>query len=291
MSAGDPLVQVLSSGVLMGAAYALLAIGFTLVFGVMNIVNFAHGHLAMAAMFASYALNRALGWDPYVSALVLIPLSLVIGAALYDVAIAPLVEAPPAAQMLATLGLLIIIENAANMIFGGDMRSVQVSYGFRSWFIGDLALPWTRLIAAAGSLLAVAIVWALLHLTRFGAEIRASANNRLGAVLVGIRIPRVFRNAFALSTCTAAFAGALIIPFSLVNPFVGHGFMLKSFVIAIVGGLGSLPGALLAGFLVGIIEAGGDFFLTSSLSTALVFGLLMVMLLVRPTGFFGTARA
>jgi branched-chain amino acid transport system permease protein len=291
MSGSEAIVQVLSSGLLMGAAYALLAIGFTLVFGVMNIVNFAHGHLAMAAMFVSYALNRSFGLDPYISALVLIPVSLVFGGALYDVAITPLVDAPPAAQMLATLGLLIIIENAANMIFGGDMRSVHVSYGFHSWFVDGLALPWTRLIAAAGSLLAVAIVWGLLHLTRFGAEIRASANNRLGAVLVGIRIPRVFRNAFALSTCTAAFAGALIIPFSLVNPFVGHGFMLKSFVIAIVGGLGSLPGALLAGFLVGIIEAGGDFFLTSSLSTALVFGLLMVMLLVRPAGFFGAARA
>ncbi len=290
LSAGA-LLQVLSSGLLMGAAYALLAIGFTLVFGVMNIVNFAHGHLAMAAMFASYALNRAFGVDPYVSALILIPASLVIGALLYDVAIAPLVQAPPAAQMLATLGLLIIIENGANMIFGGDMRSVHVAYSSHSWFIGDLALPWTRMIAAAGSLIAVAIVWCLLHLTRFGAEIRASANNRLGAVLVGIHIPRVFRNAFALATCTAAFAGALLIPFSLVNPFVGHGFMLKSFVIAIVGGLGSLPGALLAGLLVGIIEAGGDFFLTSSLSTALVFGLLMIMLLVRPAGFFGTAKA
>ncbi len=286
----DALVQVLSSGFLMGASYALVAIGFTLVFGVMNIVNFAHGHFVMAAMLASYCLNRFLGWDPYVSVVPLLIGALLVGTVVYRLAIKPVLDAPPSAQMLATLGLLIALENVANLLFGGEMRSVSVSYGTRSYVVGDIALPWTRLVAAAASFAAVGVVWAILHLTRFGSEIRAAADNRIGAVVVGIRIPTVFRNAFALSVCTAALAGALIVPFYLVNPFVGHGFILKSFVIAIVGGLGSIPGALVAGLIVGVLEAAGDFFLTASLGTGVVFALLIAMLLIRPTGLFGGAR-
>jgi branched-chain amino acid transport system permease protein len=291
MFSADALLQVASSGLLMGAAYALMAIGFTIVFGVMNIVNFAHGHLVMAAMFASYCLYVYLGIDPYLGALLLFPVFLVVGAALYRAVIAPIVEASHAAQMVATIALLIIIENAANLLFGGDLRSVTPSYGMRSLQVGGIALPLTRLIAAGASLAAVAALSAVLQLTRFGAEIRAAADNRLGAALVGISMQRVFQRAFAIATASAAFAGALLVPFYLVNPFVGYDFMLKSFVISIIGGLGSLPGALLAGLLVGVIEAAGDYFLTASLGTALVFGLLVACLLVRPSGLFGTVQA
>lgn len=274
----------------MGAAYALMAIGFTIVSGVMNIVNFAHGHIVMAAMFVSWCLNVYLGVDPYWAALLIFPVFIVVGAVLYRAVVAPIVEATHAAQMVATIALLIIIENGANLFFGGDLRSVTLSYGTRSLEVAGIALPVTRLAAAGASLAAVAALWAFLKFTRFGAEIRAAADNQLGAALVGIAIRRVFLRAFALATAAAAFAGALLIPFYLVNPFVGYDFMLKSFVIAIIGGLGSLPGALVAGLLVGFIEAAGNFFLTASLGTALVFALLVLFLLVRPSGLFGTAR-
>lgn len=287
----DAISQVVSSGLLMGTSYALVAIGFTLVFGVMNIVNFSHGHLVMAAMFGSYSLYRYLGWDPYLAGLVVVPLAVLVGILLYKAVIRTVTTAPQASQMLATMGLLIMIENAANLVFGGEMRSVTASFGMRSLALGDLALPWTRLIAAAGSLFAVAAIWALLRYTRFGAEIRAAANNRIGAVVVGIRIDAVFLRAFIISVCSAALAGALIVPFYLVNPYVGHAFILKSFIIAIVGGLGSLPGAFVAGLLVGLLEAAGDFFLTSSFGTAMVFALLILVLLIKPAGLFGTAKA
>jgi branched-chain amino acid transport system permease protein len=287
----ETISQVTASGLLMGCAYALVAAGFTIVFGVLNVVNFAHGHVAMAAMFASYALNRYLGLDPYVAAVCLFPAFLVVGGVLYRLAIEPAVSASHATQMLTTLGLLIIIENGANLIFGGDLRSVRSGLGEQALQIGDVALPWSRLASAAGSLLIILAVWCFLSFTRFGTEIRAAASNQLGAKLVGIPISRVFLQAFALATAMAAFAGAMLVPFYLINPFIGYDFMLKAFVISIIGGLGSLPGAVLAGLLVGIVEAMGSFYLSASAATSIVFALLILVLLARPTGLLGSARS
>jgi branched-chain amino acid transport system permease protein len=134
-------------------------------------------------------------------------------------------------------------------------------------------------------------LWAFLNLTRFGTEIRAAASNQLGAMLVGIPISRVFLQAFALAVAMAAFAGAMLVPFYLINPYVGYDFMLKAFVISIIGGLGSLPGAVIAGLLIGVVEAIAGFYLTASQATALVFGILMVVLLVRPSGLMGSFRS
>jgi branched-chain amino acid transport system permease protein len=287
----DTLMQVAASGLLMGCAYALVAVGFTVVFGVMHVVNFAHGHIAMAAMFVSFSINRYLGLDPYLAALLIFPTFLVVGALLYRLVISPMITATAAAQMLTTLGLLIVIENSANLIYGGDLRSVRSGLGEASLHLGATVLPWSRLATAGGSLLAILALWSLLRFTRFGAEIRAAASNRLGAMLIGIPIGRVFLQAFALATGLAGFAGAMLVPFYLINPFVGYEFMLKAFVISIIGGLGSLPGAVLAGLLIGVIEAIGSFYLTASYSTALVFALLMLVLFLRPSGLMGSARA
>jgi branched-chain amino acid transport system permease protein len=287
----ETILQVAASGLLMGCAYALVALGFTIVFGVMHVVNFAHGHITMAAMFVSYCLARYLGFDPYPSALLIFPIFLVVGALLYRVVVAPMITATPAAQMLTTLGLLIIIENSANLIFGGDLRGVRSIFGESSLHIDGIVLPWSRLVTAAGSLAVILGVWAFLRFTRFGTEIRAAASNQLGATLVGIPISRVFLRAFALATATAAFAGAMVVPFYLVSPFVGYDFMLKAFVISIIGGLGSLPGAVLAGLMIGVVEALGGFFLTASYATALVFAILMLVLLVRPSGLMGSLHA
>jgi branched-chain amino acid transport system permease protein len=287
----ETVLQVAASGLLMGCAYALVALGFTVVFGVMHVVNFAHGHITMAAMFVSYCFSRYFGLDPYLSALLIFPLFLVVGALLYRSVVAPMITATPAAQMLTTLGLLIIIENSANLIFGGDLRGVRSFLGESALHVDGVVLPWSRLVTAAGSLIAILGVWAFLRFTRFGTEIRAAASNKLGATLVGIPISRVFLRAFALATATAAFAGAMVVPFYLVNPFVGYDFMLKAFVISIIGGLGSLPGAVLAGLMIGVIEALGSFFLTASYATALVFAILMLVLLVRPSGLMGSMRA
>lgn len=286
----DVLAQSVLSGLFTGSVYALIAIGFTLVFGVTDIVNFAHGHLVMAAMFVTYALFKAARIDPYLSLVVVLPLFFGLGVLLYALVIRRIVEAPHSAHMMVTLGLLIFLENLANFIFGGDMRGVTTRYTTVSWVVGPVAVPLARAAAAGVSLVAVALLSLFLQRTSAGKAIRAAANNREGASLVGVDVPRVYLLAFALGTVAAALAGAVMVPFSLVGPFVGDEFMLKAFVIAVVGGLGSVSGGLVAGLLIGLVEAISSLYITASLGNAIVFAILIAVLLFRPWGLLGQAR-
>ncbi len=286
----DAILQTCLSGLFMGSVYALIAIGFTLVFGVTNIVNFAHGHLVMGAMFVTYLLFKTANVDPYVSLIVVLPLFFALGALLYAVVIQRIVEAPHSAHMMVTLGLLIFFENVANFFFGSDLRGITTTYTTSSFLVGDISIPIARLGAAAVSLAAVVVLALFLHRTSLGKAIRASANNREGAALVGIDVGRVYLIAFSLGTAAAALAGAVIMPFSLVSPFVGGEFILKAFVIAVLGGLGSVAGALVGGLLIGFVEALSSLYISASLGNAIVFAILIAVLLYRPWGIFGQAR-
>ena len=286
----DAILQTCLSGLFMGSVYALIAIGFTLVFGVTNIVNFAHGHLVMGAMFVTYLLFKTANVDPYVSLIVVLPLFFALGALLYTVVIQRIVEAPHSAHMMVTLGLLIFFENVANFFFGSDLRGITTTYTTSSFIVGDISIPIARLGAAAVSLAAVVVLALFLHRTSLGKAIRASANNREGAALVGIDVGRVYLIAFSLGTAAAALAGAVIMPFSLVSPFVGGEFILKAFVIAVLGGLGSVAGALVGGLLIGFVEALSSLYISASLGNAIVFAILIAVLLYRPWGIFGQAR-
>jgi branched-chain amino acid transport system permease protein len=286
----DAIVQTCLSGLFMGSVYALIGIGFTLVFGVTDIVNFAHGHLVMGAMFITYLLFKLAGVDPYLSLVVVVPLFFAVGALLYKIVIERIVEAPHSAHMMVTLGLLIFFENVANFFFGGDLRGITTKYTTSSFIVADVSIPIARLGAAAVSLGAVVLLALFLHRTSLGKAIRASANNREGAALVGIDVRRVYLVSFSLGTAAAALAGAVIMPFSLVSPFVGHEFILKAFVIAVLGGLGSVAGALVGGLLIGFVEALSSLYISASLGNAIVFAILIAVLLYRPWGIFGQAR-
>jgi branched-chain amino acid transport system permease protein len=274
----------------MGSVYALIAIGFTLVFGVTDIVNFAHGHLVMVAMFVTYVLFKVAGVDPYLSLVVVLPLFFGVGALLYTLVIRGIVEAPHSAHMMVTLGLLLFLENLANLVFGGDLRGITTGYTTSSLVLGPVAVPLARAGAAVVSLGAVLALALFLHRTSLGKAVRAAANNREGAALVGIDVGRVYLIAFALGTTAAALAGAVIVPFSLVSPFVGHDFILKAFVIAVLGGLGSVGGALAGGLLIGLVEALSSLWISASLGNAIVFAILIAVLLYRPWGILGQAR-
>ncbi len=286
----DVILQALLSGLFMGSVYALIAIGFTLVFGVTDIVNFAHGHLVMGGMFVTYVLFKAAHVDPYLGLVLVLPLFYGIGVVLYQVVIRRIVEAPHSAHMMVTLGLLIFLENLANLFFGGDLRGITTGYTTSSIVFGPVAVPLARAGAAGVSLGAVVVLALFLRRTSLGKAIRAAANNREGASLVGIDVGRVYRAAFALGTTAAALAGAVIVPFSLVSPFVGNEFILKAFVIAVLGGLGSVGGALAGGLLIGFVEALSSLYISASLGNAIVFAILIGVLLYRPWGIFGQAR-
>ena len=201
-----------------------------------------------------------------------------------------IVEAPHSAHMMVTLGLLIFIENLANLFFGGDLRGITTTYTTSSLVLGDVSFPVARMGAAAVSLAAVVGLALVLHGTSLGKAIRAAANNPEGAALVGIDVGRVYRVAFSLGTAAAALAGAVIMPFSLVSPFVGGEFILKAFVIAVLGGLGSVAGALIGGLLIGLVEALSSLYISASLGNAIVFAILIAVLLYRPWGILGQAR-
>jgi branched-chain amino acid transport system permease protein len=196
------------------------------------------------------------------------------------------VLAPQFAQVILTLALFIFLENGANFLFGGDLRAVRTSYTAAAWRVGGVAVSIPRLAGAAVALAAMLAVQFYLRCTLFGKAIRAAANNRDGANLVGIEVARVFRNTFALSVAAACLAGAVLTPFYLISPFVGNELLLKAFVVMVVGGMGNVAGAWLSGVIVGVVEALAVVFVTASLVNAIVFALLIVILLLRPTGLF-----
>lgn len=280
------VVQALVSGLLMGSIYGLVGVGFTLVFGVMEVVNFAHGHLVMAAMFGCWVLFQTLGVDPLLAIPLALAVGYVVGLGLYQLLVRHVVAAPQFAQVILTLALFIFLENGANFLFGGDLRAVTTTYTTAVWRVGDIAVSLSRLAGAAVAVAAVVGLQLVLRRTLFGRAIRAASNNRDGASLVGIDVPRLFRTTFALSVAAAALAGAVLTSFYLVSPFVGGELLLKAFVVMVIGGMGNVVGALLGGLIVGVVESIASVFVTASLGNAIVFALLILILLVRPSGLF-----
>jgi branched-chain amino acid transport system permease protein len=286
----DIILQVVLSGLLSGAVYALIAIGFTLIFGVLDIVNFAHGTVAALAMYAAYVIYQTMGLDPFVALIPVVLLALAFGAGLHKLLISRIIGTHHFTQIICTLGVFIFFENLMNMIFGGDLRGISVSYTTQSWDVGSFSIPVARGAAALVSALTVIGLTIFLNHTNLGKAIRAASNNRVGAHLVGINVRQIYLWAFMISTALAAIAGVVIMPFALVSPFVSGDFLLKSFVIAIVGGLGSVPGALIAGLLIGVAEALSELFLTDSFGNVIVFGILLLTLIIRPAGLVPVQR-
>ena len=286
MISATVILQALVSGILIGSIYGLVGMGFALIYGVMEVVNFAHGHLVMIGMFGCYVLFQQFGLDP----LLAIPLALaagyLVGLLLYQGLVRHVVAAPQFAQVILTLALFIFLENGANFVFGGDLRAVRTAYTAAAWRVGGVAVSIPRFAGAAAALTAMLAVHLFLRSTLFGKAIRAAANNRDGASLVGIEVSAVFRNTFAMSVAAACLAGAVLTPFYLISPFVGNELLLKAFVVMVVGGMGNVMGAWFSGVLVGLVEALAAVFVTASLVNAIVFGLLILILLVRPSGLF-----
>lgn len=282
-------LQTLLSGLFMGCIYALVTVGFTLVFGVLDIVNFAHGNIAMVAMFAAYVLFKSYAVDPYASLVVLTPVFLLLGMGLYRGLFNKLVGTPHSTHIMVTLGLMIGLENLANFFFGADLRGINTSYTTASVQLGEVSLQVARAGAAAVAVVMVTAIALFLKYTDFGKAIRAASSNRLGAHLCGIHVDRVYMISVGIATAAVAIAGVVMMPYYLVSPFSGHEFLNKSFAIAVVGGMGSFSGALVASLLVAMVEAFGGLVLSPAVANAIVFGLLILVLLFKPSGLLGRA--
>lgn len=286
-----PIVaEAMLNGLLTGAVYALIALGLTLVYGVLHIINFAHGALLTCAMFAVWLVYTAFGLDPY---LAILPLTLVFFAIGYGVQrfiIGPAAHGDDGNILLVTLGLSIVIENVLLAVFQSDTRSLSTDYSFQVVELGPLLISQARLYGFAGAVVVSVLLWLLLARTDTGKAIRAVAKEKLGARLVGINVAHVFAVTFGLGCATLAIAACLLMPTFYVNPRVGGAFVLVAFTIVVLGGMGSITGALLGGLFIGVVESLCGLYLGESLGQIGIFLIFILVLLFRPTGLFG-ARA
>ena len=276
------------NGFMFGAIYALVALGLTLIYGVLHIINFAHGAMLMLALYSAYFLFKVLNIDPYVAILIVTPASFIFGYVIYRWGIGKLSGGKDQNILLITLGLSIILENAALFFFTGDQQTISLSYSYDSLDLGFLYLSYPKLISFIASLVICGLLWMLMTLTDLGKAIRAVAKQREGARLVGIDVEHVFAVTFGIGIACLGAAGCMLLPIFYVDPYTGNVFVIIAFTIVVLGGMGSIVGALLGGFIIGITESVGGLLLGESLGQIGISLIFILILIFRPTGIFGS---
>jgi branched-chain amino acid transport system permease protein len=286
----DLILQTIVSGILLGGIYSFVALGLTFIFGVMKVVNFAHGALLMWGMYTAFWLHSLLGLDPYLSVLITVPLFFGIGWFIQRVLIEPVLDAPEFAHIMITLGLATVLENLALFLWSSDYRSVTVSYQEERILLGGISISFTSLMAFIFVIISTCILYFFLKRTDLGRAIRATADEKEGAILMGINYKRVYYIAFGIGAACVGAAGSFITPVFFVDPYTGLSFILMAFVVVIMGGIGNFWGALVCGLIVGVAESFGALIMTGSMKQVLPFVLLTVMILFKPTGLFSKSR-
>jgi branched-chain amino acid transport system permease protein len=284
---GDVYLNVAVSGVLTGLVYGLMALGLSVIFGVVRVVNFAHGEMMIVAMYLAVVLFTQLGLDPLLMMLPIAAVLFGIGYVMQRVLINPFISRPEHSQFMLMIAVAIIIVNSLLMIFGPDAQSVQTSYAFDSFALGPLIVDATKLYAGLAAILVAAALFAFFRYAPLGKAIRACADNYTGALVVGLDVKKLYALSFGLGAACVGAAGSIIVLIVDVTPPLGPAYTLLAFIIVIVGGLGSMPGALLGGVLIGLTEALGGLFITPSAKSMLSYGVLVLVLLFRPQGIMG----
>ena len=285
MFSPEILAAAIVNGLLTGAVYALVSVALTLVYGVLHIINFAHGAILTAAMFAAYFARQA-SVDPLVAVFGLAPLFFALGYAVQRLVIGPASHGKDSNSLLVTLGLAILIENALLAAFGSDTRTIDTPYGFSSVDLGFVFLPAPRVIAFVATCVVAALLWALLRRTDTGKAIRAVAREKLGAALVGIDVAHIYAVTFGLGAACLAVAACVLLPSYYVQPRAGDAYIFVAFTVVVLGGMGSVPG----GLFIGVVESLCGLYFGESLGQLGIFIIFILALLWRPTGLFG-ARA
>jgi branched-chain amino acid transport system permease protein len=283
------VAQGLLNGILFGGVYSLMAVGLSLIFGVMRIINFAHGDMMVWGMYLAWLLATGLGIDPYLGFVACAAALFVLGFAVQRALVGRILNAPHEMQILLMLGVALVLENAALAGFGPDPRRVRSPLGQATLWLGPLFVDVARLVTFAVAVLLTVALALFLARTDLGRTVRAAADNGYGALVVGIDVGRVYAVAFGIGAACVGAAGALVAPILPFQPAAGLSASVSAFNIVIIGGLGSLPGAFVGGLLVAVAESLGAVFFSPSLKELASFSLMIVILLVRPTGLFGRA--
>ena len=275
------------NGVTTGAVYALIALGLTLIYGVLHIINFAHGAALMVALYAVYFLKDRAGIDPYLALPIVMPAMFALGYGLQRVVINRAGHGKDENILLVTLGLAIVLENLALLFFKSDTRTIDTAYTLTTVAIGPATIALTKLVAFVGALAAASVLLWVVHRTDLGRAIRAVAKEAQGARLMGIDVEHVYAMSFGIGLACVGAAACFLLPAYYVSPQVGSGFVLVAFTIVVLGGMGSFAGALLGGLLIGVVESLGGLFLGESLGQIGIFAIFIAVLLFRPQGLLG----
>jgi branched-chain amino acid transport system permease protein len=282
---GTMLLQLVVSGLLVGGLYALVALGLSLIFGVMRVINVAHGTLLMLGAYTTYWLFTLTGMNPFLTLVVSIPLLFLVGVVLQRLFVHRVVGAPELSSLLLTFGISIFLANAAMLAWTNDYRSVEFLTG--SFLVGPIAVSKPRLISFLAALAITGLAFLFLHRTKTGKAIRATSQHRDVAQVCGVNVRRIDLITFGLGAALAGAGGGLVSVMFAVYPEMGQIYVFKSFLVIVLGGAGNYPGAFFGGLLLGLIEGLASLFLTAQLTEVVAYILLVVVLLVRPTGLLG----
>lgn len=288
------LGQAALSGLLIGGIYSLIALGLNIVFGTMRVVNFAQGVLLMAGMFLAYWLWELGGVHPYLSPLVTVPVLFALGYLIQRALVSPLLARErarePMSVLLVTLGLALVLENLALLLFSADFKTVSTDLSLATFKVGGLIVSVPRLVGMGAMVATCLALYLFFTRTDLGRAIRATGQDREVARLMGIDDARIYGIAYALSAALMGIAAAVLLPFFYVHPAVGTSFLLKVFVIVVLGGIGSMPGAALGGLIVGVIEGVVGLYVQAAAAQIVLFAVFVAILFLRPAGLLGVER-
>ena len=286
----DIFLQLVINGLLLGGAYAIISIGLTLIFGVIRVVNFAHGEFLMVAMYAAYLFSTQLGLHPYVAIVPIAILLFGLGALMQRAIIQPLLSADGHIQIFATVGVSTALMNLALLVFGADVLAIQTDVGTGTFFLGPFSIGEGPLITLIAALLLVWGMHVFLTRTYLGRAFRAVAQHQYAASLMGVNVPVIYILAFAIGSAFVGVGGALLTPQYPVFPTIGSYFVLTAFVIVVLGGMGSLTGALFGSLLIGLVDSLAGYYVAPDLKEVVYFAIFILILVFRPTGLFGLGR-
>ncbi|XVH31658.1 branched-chain amino acid ABC transporter permease [Haloferacaceae archaeon DSL9] len=286
---GSILLQLIVFGLLLGGIYGLVALGLTMIFGVMDVINFAHGALMVLSMYIVWYAAETFGVNPFAMIPVAVLVLFAVGVAIHLATIAPIMDAPQENQLIVTFGVLLIIVSAVEILFSPNPRSLDLGLG--SIGVGGVFIPQGQLYALVLAITTMVATWLFLKRTRLGRAIRGTADNREGAKFVGINVERIDYLTFGIGAALAGLAGAAIPLFQRFDPYIGDAYLINAFVIVVLGGLGSFPGAFLGGMIIGFVQVFGVFFLPGSSYQIVIFLIFILVLLLKPEGLLGGDRA
>lgn len=283
-------LQLLINGILLGGIYGLMSIGLNLIFGVVGIINFAHGEFLMLAMYTAFWLFTLASIDPYVALVIIIPVFFAFGYLIQKSLIQPILKAPHVAQIFVTLGLALVLQNLALIFWKADTRAIYTNYTSASIPMGPLIIGSTRLIAWLISALITGLLFLFLKKTYLGKAVQAVSQNQLGAMAVGINTNFTYSIAFAIGTVCVAIAGGTLMVIYPVYPTIGNNFVLIAFVVVVLGGLGDLSGTIIGGLIIGMVEAFAGFYFAGPITMAIYYCIFIIILIFKPSGLLAKAK-